>query len=279
MTRTADTFDPILRMRLLSSLCPLKRLTPLLLAISFPVSAWCNSVSDTEGVWTISPAFTSHYVFRGVELADACFQPWIDYTRGPLSLGVWSSAALEDRVSGDSDPEVDLYGSYSFANASKSVTFVPGFYLYTYPDAKRSNGLYSVTFEPSFAVVFTAAGVQFTPKIYYDVMLKGATYELTAAFALPLKSLGTELDFAATAGTFKTTDTAADVTPAVKNWGDYWTIGVAAPVQVSMRSKVTLAVTYSEGRNNFFKEGTLPRVANEGAHAQTSVTLTYSINL
>lgn len=256
-----------------------RRLTQIALALTLPLHAWCNSVADAEGVWTVSPAITSSYVFRGVELADACFQPWIDYTRGPLSLGLWSSAALKDRVSGDSDPELDLYGWYSFKTASGHLTVVPGFYLYTYPDAERSNGLYSATFEPSLGVVFSVAGIQFTPKIYYDVMLKGATYELTAAFALPLTSLGTELDFSASAGTYKWKDIVADSQPSVKNWGDYWTVGVAIPVQISMRSKITAAVMYSEGRNNFYKVGTLPRFENEAARAQTSFTFTYSLSL
>ena len=235
--------------------------------------------SPSIGTWTISPAVTSHYIFRGVELAGACFQPWVDYTVGPLSAGVWSSIALKDQVADDSDPEIDLYGSYTFTSQSGSYSVVPGFYFYTYPDAKRSNGLYSCTFEPSLAAIFSAGGVQFTPKIYYDMMLKGATFEITGALALPLKSLGTELDFSATAGTYKWDAVTADASPAEKNWGDYWAVGIAIPVQVTVRSKLTLAVTYSEGRNNYYKQGSEPRQINEDAHGQTAVTLSYAISL
>jgi uncharacterized protein (TIGR02001 family) len=232
-----------------------------------------------EGTWTVAPAITSHYLFRGVKLADTCFQPWIDYTAGPLSVGVWSSTALQDRASDGSDPELDLYGSYSFQVADSALILVPGFYLYTFPDAKRSYGSYPATFEPSLATVFTVQGVQFTPKIYYDVMLRGATYEVTAAMALPLKSLGTELDFNAVAGTYKWNDFTADATPAVKNWGDYWSIGVALPVQFTARSKLTLGVMYSEGRHNYYKEGTRPKTVNDAARAQTAFTLTYALSL
>jgi uncharacterized protein (TIGR02001 family) len=236
-------------------------------------------LDDAAGTWTISPAITSHYLFRGVELAGPSFQPWIDYSKGPLSVGVWSSFALEDRVSGDSDPEIDFYGYYTFSTKSGALSLVPGFYLYTYPDARQSDGVYSATFEPSLAAIFSVAGVQLTPKIYYDAMLEGATYEITAAMAVPLTSLGTELDFSATAGTFKWNDVTADATPAVKNWGDYWTIGVAIPVQISLRSKLTVAVTYSEGRNNFYKQGSSPREINDDARGKTAVGLTYSISL
>jgi hypothetical protein len=110
-------------------------------------------------------------------------------------------------------------------------------------------------------------------------MLKGATYEITAAIAVPLTSLGTELDFSASAGTYKWDDVAADTSPAIKNWGDYWTIGVAVPVQLTMRSKLTLGYMYSEGRNNFYKQGTDPREVNDDARGQSAVTLTYAITL
>jgi uncharacterized protein (TIGR02001 family) len=234
---------------------------------------------DEKGTWTIAPAFTSLYLYRGTEIAGASFQPWIDYTIGPLSLGIWSSVAIENPGYDDSDPEIDFYGFYTFRNERDTFSIVPGFYCYTYPNAEKRNGFYSVTFEPSLAAVFSVAGVQLTPKIYYDVMLEGATYELTAALALPLNSLGTELDFSATAGTFKWDDVSADASPAVKNWGDYWMIGVAVPVQVSLRSKLTLSVTYSEGRNNFYKQGSLPREINENARAATAFSLTYAVTL
>jgi uncharacterized protein (TIGR02001 family) len=231
------------------------------------------------GTWTVNPAFTTHYLFRGVELAGACFQPWVDYTIGPMSVGIWSSIALEDQVGGDADPEIDLYGSYTFTSRSGAFGIQPGFYLYTYPDADRSKGVYKSTFEPSLAAIFNVAGIQFTPKVYYDVMLEGATYEMTAALALPLTALGTELDFSATAGTFKWRDVTADAMPAVKNWGDYWSMGVAVPVQISLRSRLTLALTYSEGRDNFFKQGTLPRVRNAAAHGKTAFTVVYALTL
>lgn len=237
------------------------------------------SFNGEPGTWTVNPAFTSRYLFRGVELAGACFQPWVDYTIGPMSVGIWSSVALEDQVGGDADPEIDLYGSYTFSSESGALSIQPGFNLYTYPDADRSNGVYKSTFEPSLAAIFNVAGIQLTPKVYYDVMLKGATYEITAAVALPLAALGTELDFSATAGTYKWRDVTADASPAVKNWGDYWSVGVAVPVQISLRSKLTVALTYSEGRNNFFKEGTLPRESNEAARGKTALTVIYALTL
>jgi len=44
--------------------------------------------------------------------------------------------------------------------------------------------------------------VKFTPKIYYDTVLEGPTYELTVFYAVPLSDLGTELDFTAVVGSY-----------------------------------------------------------------------------
>lgn len=241
-------------------------------------SLFSEPLNDVRGVWTVSPAITSAYVFRGVERAGASFQPWIDYTMGPLSAGVWSSTSLQNRSIRESNPEIDLYGSYTFTTRSGALGIMPGFYYYTYPAAKRSRGHYSSTFEPSLAAIFSIRGVQFTPKLYYNVMLKGATFEITAAIALPLKSLGTELDLSATAGTYQWNDVTADASPAEKNWGDYGAIGAAVPVQVTTQSKLTLAVTYSDGRNNFYKQDSLPQQVNQRAHGVTAITLSYAIS-
>lgn len=265
--------------RLLSSLLLLagSTLSPLAAAETTPAVA-----PLPEMTWTVTPAVTSQYLFRGVRLAGASFQPAVDFAYGPLALGLWSSVALEDHASGDGDPEIDFYGSYTIPVGQWSrveAEFVPGFQLYTYPDAERSGGYYRATFEPSVGANLIVAGVKLTPKAYYDFMLKGATFECTAAVAVPLPALGTELELSASIGTFRWKDIAADVDPAVKNWGDYWTVGAAVPYQVTANSSVKLAVLYSEGRNNFFKQGTSPREENESAVGRAVVTLSYAIDL
>lgn len=252
----------------------------LLLAVAFAAGlhAFESPVASalTEGSWTITPAFTSQYLFRGVRVAGASFQPSLDYAAGPLALGVWSSSALTDRVGGDSDPEFDFYATYAFYNDDETWSLVPGFWLYTYPDAERDDGYHRATFEPNVALNVDVKGIRFTPRFYYDVTLEGATYELNASVALPLKSLGTELQFLATAGTFKWNSVTAGASPKEKNWGDYWLVGVTAPIQIGANSSIALGVTYSEGRNNFYKQGSLPKYANEDAVRRIAVTLSYT---
>lgn len=235
--------------------------------------------AEPESAWSITPAFASQYLFRGTKIAGPSFQPSLDYSAGPLGFGVWGSAALSDREPGDSDPEIDFYGSYEFSNDAGTFSVVPGFWLYTYPDADRSNGYYRLTFEPNVAVNVDIRGIRFTPRYYYDVTLEGATYELSAAFAVALKSLGTTVEFLATAGTFKWDSVTAEASPDEKNWGDYWLVGVSVPVQIGARSAITLGVTYSEGRNNFYKQGTDPKYENADAGRHAAVTLSYTLTL
>ena len=138
-------------------------------------------------------------------------------------------------------------------------------------------------FEPNLALNYTVAGVKFTPKIYYDLRLKGPTYELTVAYTVPLTEAKSELDFTATAGTFKWTSAAPDQVnslgqPAdVKNWGNYWLVGVSAPYQVTKDSKLSLSLAYTKGSDNFFKTGTDGKVANTAAVGRGVISISYAI--
>lgn len=256
-------------------------LIALLLAGGFAARPSIAAEAASEATWTVTPSVTSAYFFRGVRVAGPCLQPSVDYANGPVALGVWSSVMLDaqDRTPGDSDPEVDLYGAYTFSFADDTFSLVPGFSLYTYPSARRSEGYYGSTFEPSLACNFTTHGVRFTPKAYYDTTLDGATWELSAAFALPLTSLGTELDFTATAGTYRWNDTTPDSDPADKNEGDYWLLGVSVPFQLTAKSKLALSLAYTEGRNNFYQHGSEPKVPNEDAVGRAIVSLSYTLEL
>jgi hypothetical protein len=108
-------------------------------------------------------------------------------------------------------------------------------------------------------------------------VLKGPTYELTAAWALPLKDAGTELDFTGTFGTFKWTDAFEDTTPSAKNWGNYWLMGVAAPFQVNSSAKFTIGWAYTVGSANFVKIGSAPKSENTAAVGRGVLSLSCAI--
>lgn len=224
--------------------------------------------------WTVSAAGVSQYMFRGMRLSGPAIQPAVEMGSGNLALGVWSSFPLDDTTPGQSDPEIDGYGSYKFV-LSEALSIQPGFTWYNYPRAEKANGFYKSTFEPSIALNYSVAGFTFTPKYYYDVVLEGPTYELNVLYALPLKQIGSELDFIGTVGTYIWKDAWENTDPKMKNWGDYWLVGVSMPFQVSSNSKLTLGVSYTKGSNNYLKQGTAPRFWNSMAAARGFATVSY----
>lgn len=227
-----------------------------------------TTVSVTAGA-----AVVSQYMFRGLRLAGAAVQPSVEVTAGALTVGAWANTPFDaDKVPDSSDPEIDLYGAYAIP-VEGSTTVTVGFTSYHYPKAPTDAGYYRSTFEPSLALSGTIDGVKLTPKVYFDTVLKGFTYELSAAYALPLQGIGTELDFLATAGTYKWKDSTNHAPADVKTWGDYWLLGLSVPYQLSREARVSLGLAYTEGRNAYTKAGTLGRAANPLAIGRAVVTL------
>jgi uncharacterized protein (TIGR02001 family) len=224
---------------------------------------------------TITPAFVSQYMLRGVRLGGPSFQPTIEYASGPLTLGLWNNFPLKDKVTGQSDPEIDPYGSYTI-ELGKDLTLVPGFILYTYPRAEKPNGFYQLTFEPSLALNYTVEGVKLTPKFYYDMVLKQSLFEFSVAYSIPVKEIGSSIDFLGQVGTFKAQDALENSSPGFKNYGNYWLAGVTLPFQITKESKVSIGWAYTKGSDNFFKQGSRPKFENTGAVGRGVATLAYS---
>ena len=223
----------------------------------------------------VTPAFVNQYMFRGARLSGPSLEPSVEVDSGNFVLGVWNNFPIKDKVPGQSDPEIDPYGSYTFS-VNDSVSIAPGFTWYNFPNADPNNGFYKSTFEPNIALNYTVAGLKLTPKLYYDLVLKGPTYEFTAAYAIPLKDLGSELDWTATAGTFKIDDASKGASPSVKNWGDYYLLGVSLPFAITKESKLIVGFAYTKGSANFFKAGSTPKVENTAAVGRGVVTLGYA---
>lgn len=224
---------------------------------------------------TLTGTVVSNYMFRGQRLSGLSAQPAVEYASGDLGVGVWTNFPIKDDVPDTSDPEIDLYGYYN-VKVNDQVTVVPGFTYYWYPNATTANGFYRSTFEPNIAVNYTIGGLKLTPKLYYDFMLHGPTWEATAFYAIPLKDVGSELDFTATFGTFKQTDVARDGNPSTKAWGDYWLVGVAMPFQLAPNQKLTVGLAYTEGRNAYFKTGTFPKAGNSLAVGKSVFSVSYA---
>lgn len=227
--------------------------------------------------WTVTPAFVSHYLFRGVRLGGASFQPTVELGYGQLVAGVWANLPMHDKVPGASDPEIDPYFGYTIP-LGDGLNVVVGGTWYHFPRAEESAGFYENTFEPNVALNYTINGLRLTPKLYYDVVLEGVTAELTAMYALPLPRWGTELDFTGVIGGYKWDDAAENSTPATRNWGDYWSLGVSMPYQVAANQRITVGFAYVKGSNNYFKQGSAPRVENALAAGRGVASVAYSVS-
>jgi hypothetical protein len=244
---------------------------PGLRAQSFPAPA------PPDGpILTLAPAWVSEYMFRGQRIDGEAWQPSIDATKGAWDLGVWSSWPMrrQDRVPGESDPEIDPYGSYTIT-LRPNLTLQPGFTWFTVPKAPTGQGFYRMTFEPNFGLNVTAGGITLTPKVYYDLVYEAQTYELSAAAALPLKSLGTELDFNGTAGLLYDGSFINHAAPKVQAWGGYWLLGASVPIQIGPHSKFTAGLAYTHGYVRS-RQGRGPASASPFAVGRTVVSLTYA---
>jgi uncharacterized protein (TIGR02001 family) len=226
---------------------------------------------------TATVSAVSHYMFRGLRLSDGGLQPSVEVSAGNLVLGAWSNFPFDgDKVPDSSDPEIDFYGAYNIA-LEDGITLIPGFTVYHYPKAPTDAGFYRTTFEPNIAVSYIVDGVKLTPKVYYDTVLKGPTYELTAFYAFPLARIGSELDFTATYGGYKWKEAANDASPDVKAWGQYWLVGVMAPFQITPTSRITVGFAYTEGHKAYTKAGTFGKVPNSLATGRGVATISYAL--
>lgn len=238
-----------------------------------PAATTAPSVSVTA-----IASVASNYMFRGQRLQGPSFQPTVEMAAGNLTLGVWGNFPLEDKVPGSSDPEIDPYGSYTIP-INDAASFAPGFTVYTYPNADKSAGWYKTTFEPNIAFNYQIKdGPKITPKLYYDFVLEGPVWEITGAYAIPLKDVGSELQFTATFGTYKFDEFAENSSPATKAWGDYWLVGVAMPFQIAPNQKITLGAAFTEGRNAFTKVGNLGKSPNSLATDKFVVSVSYAFS-
>jgi hypothetical protein len=179
-------------------------------------------------------------------------------------VGVWGNLPIAHRVPGQSDPEIDPYAWYT-VSLTDALNVQPGLTVYTYARAPLDQGFFRTTFEPSLAVNCTVQGVRLTPKLYYDTVRDGATYECTATAAVPLPDWGTELDFTAVAGTFAQRNAVNGATPRVKNWGHYWLLGVSAPFAIARAAKLTMGFACTGGGDNYLKQGSAPKAKDPAA--------------
>ncbi len=210
---------------------------------------------------TVTPTYVTSYMFRGQRLGGQAFEPSVEADYGNWALGVWANTPIADKVDGQSDPEIDPYGSYTYS-VNDSLSIVPAFTLYTYVNAPTSSGYYRSTFEPSVTVNYTLDGLKISPEFFYDVILKAETAQVSLAYTVPVKSYSTELDFLVTAGEYYLSDGVNHSSPDTHVYGDYWLAGVSIPFQLNPASKLSVGYAYTEGSDGYIKQAGSPKVSN-----------------
>jgi hypothetical protein len=223
--------------------------------------------------FTASVAAVSDNVFRGQRLAGVSVQPMLEWSAGPASGGLSTSVALQHRAIDVAEVETDVFAGYRW-RLSPAWGIRPGATAYLYRGAPA--GYRRAIFEPNLAIDFTVGAVRFTPVYYHDFSRQGSTVELNAAVALPLRSIGSELDLTLTGGSYRLDDAFSAPLARTTLRGDYWQCDATVPLQLTQHAKLTFALSYIAAANAYLQPQGSARVANPLATHRVVVRLGYS---
>lgn len=226
---------------------------------------------------TLSSALVSDYFFRGQRLGGPSLQPAVDLNVGEFNAGISAIIPLNDKVANQSVPEFDFYASHHFSLKDK-WRLIPGIAFYGYPHAPAGAGYQRSIFEPSIALTYTVAGLRITSTCYYDITRRGPTFELAGAVALPLTTLGTEVDLAASVGDYRLRDAFRNAAPTKRLSGNYWSLGASVPFQITSTSSIRIGVAYTSGFHSHIKQGASPRTVNPLTARRTVAQCGYSLS-
>jgi hypothetical protein len=243
IARTNITMEPPMKKQILRSVT---------LAAFAAAPSYAQTMAGDEGTFTITPSFVSAYMFRGVRLGGLSFQPLVEYSKGRLVLGLQSNFPISDKIPGTCDPEFDLTASYSWTIVPDTFTIKPGIALYTYPRADADDGFYKATCEPSLSFGYSLGDMDFAFNYYYDIIMKGATYEFGVNYLIPAKSIGFDIELSALVGKYDWSDSVADDVRKTRNKGSYLQTGVAISYEVSKRSSLNIGWCFAKGTNNYY---------------------------
>jgi hypothetical protein len=235
-----------------------------------------QTVAESEGRFTISPTIVSAYMFRGVRQGGLSFQPTIGYQKGPLELELFANFPISDRIPGTCDPEIDFGLYYTWTLVPEIFSIKPGLLLYTYPSAKESDGQNIATFEPSVFFEYSIGDLTFSLNCFYDIVLRGPTYELGAEYLIHAKPLHLDFELSALTGRYDWSDSDAGGIRK-RNAGNYFIAGAAIPIEFSKKSSLKVGWYFSKGTNNYLHYSGI-RESNPGAIGKGFIEASYSFS-
>lgn len=214
-------------------------LTLAVLAAGYSAHAADATVAASKPAYSVTTDFTyaSEYIFRGQKQSNAAFQASAEVGYENVYGGVWTNQPL--RNTGN---EVDLYIGYGFPlqNDWKIDT---GLTSYNYPETKTLGGQTGLSTYESYLGLTGGNIAGFTPSVYgyYDWKLDNYTAQASVGYSLPVKQIGTSLDFAVTYG--YTANTGRYFSN--KNPGTYWGAGVTVPYKLAPNATLTGGLQYA----------------------------------
>ncbi len=168
--------------------------------ISCSLAVLCTSLAPAIAEeWSVSGGvdFTSAYIFRGVQLADAAAQPYVEFSNGSFYAGVWSSTPLDNRDLYDN--EVDVYVGYGF-DISESLEGDVGLTRYVYTDGDGGGDTTEI-----YAGMTADAKLSPSVNLYRDFDLEATTLEGSLGHSAPMGE-GLSFDLGTSVGYVDTDD-------------------------------------------------------------------------
>ena len=174
--------------------------------------------------------YASKYVFRGLPLARASFQPSVKFTTGNSYAGLW----LNQPFASHPDREVDLNAGRNFPLAS-GWTLDAGATLYYYPHADTSVGISSHTFEGYLGLNGAVGGTNLGAYLFRDFDLRATTAQATAGYSVPLNA----------SATLSLSGAAGGVLPDHGDGYAYFSVGATVPCKLSDTATFTVGANWS----------------------------------
>jgi uncharacterized protein (TIGR02001 family) len=189
-----------------------------------------TTLGATTYVVTADFPYVSKYVFRGLPLAGASFQPSIRLAAGGNYAGVW----LNQPFGGRTDPELDFNAGHNFPLAG-GWTLDAGMTAYYFPQADSKAGSPRQTFEGYLGLNGSFGGTNVGASLFRDFDLHATTVQLTVGYSLPLNANATLSLAAATGG----------VMPDHGPGYAYCGVGAAVPCKLSDAATFTVGANWS----------------------------------
>jgi uncharacterized protein (TIGR02001 family) len=190
--------------------------------------------------------YTTRYYFRGVKNQENAFQPSVTFAQGPLSLGVWTSQALNKKFASWAEgSEIDLFGSYSVPiNDKYSVPI--GLTYYWYPSARASFGEPDYTWEPSIGITGPVGPLSGSLTYFHDFKLKSNTLQLNLGYSIPLPQDKGSFDIGGYYGSSKLDEPDTGILGAPSIDYQYYGLDVSLSYKLTAKATVKIGVHWTD---------------------------------